>query len=60
MSINVVKSGTVIQQWPEDMYQVHLLNGLPALIAKESRKIVVVFSPQFYDYIEIEEEQRNV
>lgn len=60
MAINIIKSGIVIQQWPLDAYQVNVMNGLSMLVDKESRKTVVIFSPTFYDYIEIEEEQYNV
>lgn len=52
-SIDVIRSGVCIRSFPCSEYSLNLLNGLAVIQHKETRKIVAVLSPTYYDYLEV-------
>ncbi len=56
-TINIVKHGVVIRQFPCSDYILSHLNGVPTLLFKDTRTTAVIPSPNVYDYIEIEREE---
>jgi len=58
-SINVVKHGVVVRQWPSDTYSLNILGNHVTIQDKESRRVCCVISQNTYDYIEIEREEVN-
>jgi hypothetical protein len=54
-SIQVIKSGVVLREYPCDAYALNTMNGMPVILNKEDRSVACIPSSNTYDYIEINE-----
>lgn len=52
-SIQIVKHGVVIREYPCQYYTTNILSGLVSIVDKETRKVAAILSPNYYDYVEI-------
>lgn len=52
-TIQFHRAGSLVQAFPTDTYSLNIMAGIPCVMEKNTRKVVFVPSPQYYDYIEI-------
>jgi hypothetical protein len=56
-SIDFIKSGICIRSFPCTHYTLGLLSGILTVQEKETRKVVFVPSPNYYDTVEVVENE---
>lgn len=56
-TIDVIKHGTILKQYPCDTYALSTMAGMVTVLNKGNKKIVSILSPNFYDYIEVNENE---
>lgn len=55
-TIQVVKQGAIVRQYPTEHYILNILNGIVTVQDRQSRVTCAIISPNAYDYIDISEE----
>ncbi len=54
--INVIKSAKVLDQYPCSLYQLNVFSGMATIQLRATKEVVIVISPNYYDYLEIEDD----
>lgn len=54
--IQIIKHGVILREFPLEEYALSLVNGMVVILEKFTNKPVAVFSPNFYDLVEVDYE----